>query len=139
MPFGQVGVLRPLDPVHGCPVEFAGVVRALHERDAHAKRQAVVDCGHITVIVTEQRKPFHYINDFTTLGLDLKEFKILAARSVPVVSVTQGSHGTITCVSLCCKINIGHALGTPYSLLPKTVTPRAPANLSHVSVLADVA
>lgn len=69
-----------LDPVHGYPIKLSGTVEKLHEGDPDARRQAVIRCGHVTIIVTERRKPFHHINDFSELGLDLSHFKILSVK-----------------------------------------------------------
>ncbi|MGK0185264.1 MAG: microcystin degradation protein MlrC [Verrucomicrobiales bacterium] len=69
-----------LDPVHGYPITLTGIVRKLHTGDADARRQAVLQCGHVTVILTERRKPFHHIQDFTELGLALDQFKILSVK-----------------------------------------------------------
>lgn len=69
-----------LDPVHGRPLPLRGVVRKLHTGDPVARRQAVLECGHLTVILTERRKPFHHLSDFTDLGLALADFKILSVK-----------------------------------------------------------
>ncbi|MCB1095735.1 MAG: M81 family metallopeptidase [Verrucomicrobiae bacterium] len=69
-----------LDPVHGYPITLSGTVKKLHTGDLDALRQAVLECGHVTVILTERRKPFHHIRDFTELGLDLADFKILSVK-----------------------------------------------------------
>ena len=74
----QVG--GELDPVHGYPITLSGTVKKLHTGDPDALRQAVLECGYVTVILTERRKPFHHIRDFTDLDLDLSDFKILSVK-----------------------------------------------------------
>lgn len=52
------------------PVRLRGVVEAIAEGDPVAGTQVVVRCGSVRAIVTEHRKPFHFLSDFTSLGLD---------------------------------------------------------------------
>eukprot|EP00668_Euglena_longa_P030326 GGOE01037789.1.p1 GENE.GGOE01037789.1~~GGOE01037789.1.p1 ORF type:complete len:390 (-),score=92.19 GGOE01037789.1:229-1398(-) len=69
-----------LDPIHGHAIALRGVVQVLHEGDVHAQRQVVLCCGLVTVILTQRRKPFHHLHDFTILGLDLLAFDILCVK-----------------------------------------------------------
>ena len=39
------------------------------------KVEAVVQVGSIKIIVTNKRKPYHYISDFTNLDLDPKKHR----------------------------------------------------------------
>ena len=69
-----------LDPLHGDPINLTGKILNLHTGDPDAKRQAVLECDHVTIILTERRKPFHHLRDFEDLGLDLDHFKILSVK-----------------------------------------------------------
>lgn len=42
---------------------------------------AVVVFKGITIVLTEQRRPFHYHSDFTDLGIDLNNFRLLVVKS----------------------------------------------------------
>ena len=53
----------------GDAVRVTGEVRCLAE-DEVAGRVAVLQIGGIAVVLTSRRKPFHYLADFTALGLD---------------------------------------------------------------------
>ncbi|MDO5678267.1 MAG: M81 family metallopeptidase [Propionibacteriaceae bacterium] len=52
------------------PAHLKGEVFSLTDGDPVAGRQAVVRAGSVHAILTERRKPFHYLADFTNLGLD---------------------------------------------------------------------
>ncbi|MFI3263593.1 MAG: M81 family metallopeptidase [Rikenellaceae bacterium] len=43
-------------------------------------REAVLSVGGIKIIVTEKRKPFHYVSDFKELGIDLAETDIVMVK-----------------------------------------------------------
>ncbi len=43
--------------------------------------QAVIDVNGISIVLTAQRRPFHTIQDFTTLGLDPTRFKIVIVKA----------------------------------------------------------
>lgn len=45
------------------------------------QRQAVVTIGGITVILAARRRPYHMISDFTRLGFDPKEVRLLVVKS----------------------------------------------------------
>ena len=42
---------------------------------------AVVILNGITTVLTEQRRPFHSLNDFADLGLALKDYRLLVVKS----------------------------------------------------------
>ena len=42
---------------------------------------AVVIINGITTVLTEQRRPFHSLNDFADLGLALKDYRLLVVKS----------------------------------------------------------
>jgi microcystin degradation protein MlrC len=44
-------------------------------------REAVLRIGSIALVVTARRRPFHNIADFTRLGLDPRQAKIVAVKS----------------------------------------------------------
>jgi len=52
------------------PVPFSGEVFSITEGDPTAGTQVVLKAGSVYEIVTQRRKPFHRIADFTQLGLD---------------------------------------------------------------------
>jgi microcystin degradation protein MlrC len=52
------------------PARLRGILHALHEGDREAGGIAVVRVGGLRAIVTEHRKAFHDVADFTTIGLD---------------------------------------------------------------------
>ncbi|MEO1987707.1 MAG: M81 family metallopeptidase [Martelella sp.] len=45
------------------------------------ERQAVVETGGITIVLSARRRPYHNIADFTQLGLDPKAFRLLVVKS----------------------------------------------------------
>ena len=40
----------------------------------------VIQNGSLSIIVTQKRKPYHYIKDFTDLGLDVSNSDILVVK-----------------------------------------------------------
>ncbi|MCM3658815.1 M81 family metallopeptidase [Agromyces mediolanus] len=54
---------------HG-PVTITGVLHSLHEGDPDAGGVAVIRVGGLHAIITEYRKAYHDIADFTAIGLD---------------------------------------------------------------------
>ena len=57
-----------------------GTIKSKKIGDINAKTEVVVQCGSISIIVTEKRKPYHYIKDFTDLNLDPKSIDILMVK-----------------------------------------------------------
>ncbi len=45
------------------------------------QRQAVIVIGGITVILAARRRPYHMISDFTRLGFDPKDVRLLVVKS----------------------------------------------------------
>ncbi|MEN9361063.1 MAG: hypothetical protein RL095_2598 [Verrucomicrobiota bacterium] len=66
----QVEVGGRLDPVHGCAIRIEGQVESLFPDDPIGGDLAVLRCGGVAVILTEKRKYYHVISEFTKLGLD---------------------------------------------------------------------
>ncbi|MDJ0358161.1 M81 family metallopeptidase [Paenarthrobacter sp. PH39-S1] len=64
---------------HG-PVRLHGTVYSITDGDPVAGMQAVVKVGNVFAILTERRKPFHHISDFTCLGLDPAEFDVVVVK-----------------------------------------------------------
>ena len=62
------------------PIFLRGKIRSKKIGDINAKTEVVVQSGSINVIVTEKRKPYHYIKDFTDLNLDPKSIDILMVK-----------------------------------------------------------
>ncbi|TCO57973.1 M81 family metallopeptidase [Actinocrispum wychmicini] len=68
---GQVDLLvgGKIDPGPSGPVRVTGTVRTVRE-DPVGGTVVVVQAGGVHVIITERRKPYHLVRDFTDLGLD---------------------------------------------------------------------
>lgn len=64
-----------LDPLGSQPVTAAAKVIRLEGEEA------VVQIDGVTVILTAKRRPFHFIEDFTRLGLHLESFKLVVVKS----------------------------------------------------------
>ncbi|MGO7320385.1 M81 family metallopeptidase [Rhizobium ruizarguesonis] len=63
-------------PVHG---RFS--VKFLHETSDPTDRQAVVSVSGIDLVLSAKRRPYHNIVDFTRLGLDPHQAKIIVVKS----------------------------------------------------------
>ena len=75
---GYVGA--KVDDRFSPPVLLNGILKAVHLGDKNAEAEVVVQVGSIKVIVTNKRKPYHYISDFTNLNLDPKNTDILMVK-----------------------------------------------------------
>lgn len=69
-----------LDP-SSTPVDTMAEVIFLLEHDNPLFRESVVRIGGIDLVLTARRRPFHNIADFTRLGLDPRDAKIVAVKS----------------------------------------------------------
>jgi microcystin degradation protein MlrC len=69
-----------LDPIRSKPLATRGMVKFLLQTDDIRERQAVVQIGGVLVIVAQRRRPFHYIEDFTKLGINPREHKIVVVK-----------------------------------------------------------
>ena len=69
-----------IDNRYAPPVRLQGVVRAIRQGDMHAETEVVVQVGSVHVIVTSKRKPYHYEEDFTRLGLDPRKTDIVVVK-----------------------------------------------------------
>ncbi|HGK6433332.1 TPA: MlrC C-terminal domain-containing protein, partial [Klebsiella aerogenes] len=70
-----------LDPagVSACArFTVTGLLAADPQRPAN---QAVLQTGGVTVVVADRRRPYHDIADFSALGLDPRQVKILVVKS----------------------------------------------------------
>jgi microcystin degradation protein MlrC len=70
-----------LDPQGSTPVQAEAKVVFLLQTDDAPERQAVVTINGITVVLTARRRPFHYIHDFTRLGLSITDFNLVVVKS----------------------------------------------------------
>lgn len=52
------------------PVRLRGTVHSITHGDPVAGTVAVIACGPVQAIITERRKPYHLVSDFTDLDLD---------------------------------------------------------------------
>ena len=62
------------------PLELEGTIEAIKAGDVNAEVEVVVKIGSIQAIVTKKRKPYHYLSDFTNLGLHPKETDIIVVK-----------------------------------------------------------
>lgn len=62
------------------PVRLNGKITAIKHGDKHAETEVVISIDNINVIVTKKRKPYHYVKDFTDLGLQPEESDILVVK-----------------------------------------------------------
>jgi microcystin degradation protein MlrC len=77
----KVMIGATLDPVGSNPVTVDAEVLFLLDSSSPRGRQAVIRTGGITVVLTASRRPFHNIEDFSRLGLDPLQFKLLVVKS----------------------------------------------------------
>ena len=70
-----------LDSKASKPVHANASVQFLSHMDDPLGRQAVIETEGISVILTERRRPFHHIHDFTSLGLDPAKFKMIVVKA----------------------------------------------------------
>lgn len=71
-----------LGSVGSGPVTISGTVRFLAQTDTPNEHQAVVRLeNNVTVVLTARRRPFHNFTDFTDLGLNIQEYRILLVKS----------------------------------------------------------
>lgn len=68
------------DRIHAEPLPVAGRVAALLADDPVGGRIAVLRVGGVSIIVTSRRKPYHYLRDFTALGLDPHAHDVVAVK-----------------------------------------------------------
>ena len=70
-----------LDPVGNKPVDVTAKVAFLSSTDKPSEREAVVAVHGVSVVLTARRRPFHEIRDFTSLGLEPANFKIVVVKA----------------------------------------------------------
>ena len=75
---GYVGA--EVDSRFSPPILLKGIIRSIKKGDINAKTEIVVQNGSINVIVTQKRKPYHYIKDFTDLNLNPSESDIVVVK-----------------------------------------------------------
>ena len=69
-----------VDDRYAPPVRLQGTIQAISEEDPDAEVEVVVRVGSINVIVTKQRKPYHYEADFERVGLRPRETDIVIVK-----------------------------------------------------------
>ncbi|MBY3345871.1 M81 family metallopeptidase [Rhizobium laguerreae] len=77
----ELSVGASLDTKGSKPVIARFTVKFLHETSDPADRQAVVSTGGIDLVLSAKRRPYHNIADFTRLGLDPHQAKIIVVKS----------------------------------------------------------
>ena len=68
-----------LDPVHGKPLPAAGVVRNLYE-SAASGRQVILAIDNVDVILTERRRAFTTLGQFSELEIDPLNYRIVCLK-----------------------------------------------------------
>lgn len=69
-----------LDIIHASPLAVQGIVHAIIPGDPEAGDQVVLRIGTIDVVVTERRKPYTEVADFTAVGLNPLNYKIVVVK-----------------------------------------------------------
>ncbi len=69
-----------VDNRYSPPVLLKGEIKSIKKGDVNAKTEIVIRTGSIDVIVTEKRKPYHYIKDFTDLNLNPNQSNIIVVK-----------------------------------------------------------
>jgi len=79
---GKVDALvgAQIDDRYAPPIRLKGTVEAIKKGDRHAEVEAVIKVGSVHVIVTKKRKPYHYIKDFTDLGLEPTKADVVVVK-----------------------------------------------------------
>ena len=75
---GYVGA--QVDDRFSPPIFLEGILKAVYLGDKNAEAEVVVQVGSIKIIVTNKRKPYHFISDFTNLGLNPSGKDILMVK-----------------------------------------------------------
>lgn len=69
-----------VDPGPHGPVRLRGTVETVVAGDPVAGTQAVVRAGGLRAVITQRRKPFHHVADFTDLGIDPHALDVLVVK-----------------------------------------------------------
>lgn len=77
----ELSVGASLDAINSKPIIVSATVRFLDETTDIADRQAVVAIGGIDLVLSAKRRPYHYLADFTRLGLNPQAAKIIVVKS----------------------------------------------------------
>ena len=75
---GYVGA--DVDSRFSPPILLKGIIKSIKKGDVNAKTEMVIQSGSISIIVTQKRKPYHYIKDFTDLNLNPTESNIVVVK-----------------------------------------------------------
>ncbi len=76
----RVSLGGKLDPIHGLPLSVSGRVTFLAEDDPVGGQIAVLQIKNVKVIITERRKPFHFIAEFERLEIDPLAHKFVVVK-----------------------------------------------------------
>ncbi|MCI9889698.1 M81 family metallopeptidase [Micrococcales bacterium 31B] len=69
-----------VDPGPEGPLSLTGVVEHIAEGDEVAQTEVVLRIGPVAVLLTERRKPYHLISDFTRNGIDVSACDIVLVK-----------------------------------------------------------
>ena len=75
---GYVGAVH--DDRFSPPILLNGILKSVRLRDVNADAEVVIKVNNINVIVTNRRKPYHYISDFENLDLKPKTSDIIIVK-----------------------------------------------------------
>ena len=75
---GYVGA--EVDNRYSPPILLKGFIKSIKKGDVNAKTEIVIQRGSMKIIVTEKRKPYHYLKDFTDLGIDPESEDIIVVK-----------------------------------------------------------
>ena len=75
---GYVGAIH--DDRFSPPILLKGTLKSVELGDPNADAEVVIKVNNINVIVTNRRKPYHYISDFEKLALNPKNTDILIVK-----------------------------------------------------------
>ena len=75
---GMAGAM--VDSRYSPPLKIKGTVHSLRKGDKSAELEAVIRVNNIYIIVTNKRKPYHYISDFNNLDLKPSSSDILVVK-----------------------------------------------------------
>ena len=75
---GMAGAI--VDDRYAPPITLKGKVHAIKKGDRNAAVEVVLQINNNYIIVTEKRKPYHYLKDFTDLNLDPQNTEIVMVK-----------------------------------------------------------
>ncbi len=93
-------------------MHIEGTVTAIRHGDKDAETEVVIKTGSVSVIVTKQRKPYHYEADFTRLGLEPRKADIVVVKigylqpELYDMRADHACHPRVTIADLCVPVQL---------------------------------